>query len=88
MKESKDIGIRKPFRILAVVVSLFAFGSAFMTLRMVEWQAVAAAATGGLALVFGIDFAFVAWRGHGLLVWAKKRKPQNSRELSVPRSRD
>jgi len=72
MKGSKDIGIRKSFRILAVVISLFAFGSAFMTLCIVEWQGVAAAASGLFTLIFGVDFAFIAWRGRGLLVWGRR----------------
>lgn len=69
--------LRTPFRILGAVISLFAVVSGFMILRTVDWRVVSRVALGVFALIYGIDFGFIAWRGRGLLIWGRKHTLRN-----------
>lgn len=78
MSQSGDSRVRVPFRVLSGIVALFALGSAALSLSMALDGYLKAVASGIFALLCGIDFGWIACRGHGLLVWGRKNSSRAS----------
>ena len=80
---SKPNIIRKPFRIMAAILSIFAIGVAISMFALIDLQSLTFVFMAVNACILAIDCASIAWRGHGMLFYlrhASSRKNGNNTE--------